>query len=702
MPKEYDHSNVSEPPTPYNSQDKGKRRASGRRGEWDDDTPRSSSSRRLALTPGSTRQSTSSGRELVRASEVYKPVYSKYRQEILSEEEYISNLSDIIKRDFFPQLHSLDTRQEIIRGLESQDEQVVEESVRRMRELCTPRATTNDGRSRRGGKRNDDHTPGCTPFSVDAPTPTAFDRTPLTSFSSTPEPSSSRRLPPSAPSHIDTSLSLDAFQSRYTSQDNSSFTSLLARDNELRREKTRWAWKAEARANKQQIRGRKARERLVDVTRSLIEAGKDGEGDGSVWMLEGGKAGRPGERQVLVGKGVEVDEERGLLMVGRNEKERLRITGGAQGDQKLIQGPEGGDVKGKGKEVAVRVDEKAKQYVDWDRPAVEEEEANKSIEKSNLQVGVESWPFKNRNSLMFPPDADTDPSDPRPASAIETTADPNASTSNGPVLPLGEPKGIRYHATRLMELEKGGLDAGSDGTPSPTRSRIHAAISGTPYPSSSTNAVGSTPRVNNFSFVSALPSPRAHQLPPQALQELMTWGSIEATPVTLRSTEVDQSVGPFRIEDTSRREELAFKLARKAKRSLADNDASSGRKSGLATDVRGGTSLRRGVLDSTRGEGNSTPRTGDHLSPAARSLLSKTRPGRMLDRGLRGNQTELSKEDRKREEERRLERAKKRAREVESQERLRRERWTPSPAVSLGFDPDLEDQRFLPKHGRIG
>lgn len=41
---------------------------------------------------------------------------------------------------------------------------------------------------------------------------------------------------------------------------------------------------------------------------------------------------------------------------------------------------------------------------------------------------------------------------------------------------LGEPKAIRYHATRLEEVERGAPSH----HPSPTRSRINAAITGTP------------------------------------------------------------------------------------------------------------------------------------------------------------------------------------------------------------------------------
>jgi hypothetical protein len=89
MPKEYSHSNRSEPPTPYASTSSDKRLK-----EWDL-TPHSSSSSSSRRRPqhqsgrtpsGSTRLSTSGGGgggELVLKND-YKPVYSKYKQEILT------------------------------------------------------------------------------------------------------------------------------------------------------------------------------------------------------------------------------------------------------------------------------------------------------------------------------------------------------------------------------------------------------------------------------------------------------------------------------------------------------------------------------------------------------------------------------------------------------------------------------------------
>lgn len=162
----------------------------------------------------------------------------------------------------------------------------------------------------------------------------------------------------------------------------------------------------------------------------------------------------------------------------------------------------------------------------------------------------------------------------------------------------------------------------------------------------------------------------------------MTWGTIEATPVTLRTSGDDMSVGPFRVRETDRREELAHKMARKAKRSLAD-----GGKDGIAAG--GSTSLRRSAMEASvrggttpRGGGATPRRSTTDLSPAARSLLGRTKPGKALEGGL-AREKQWSED----EERRRLERARQRAREVESRDRLRRERWTVSPAISLALAP---------------
>lgn len=105
----------------------------GREREWD--SPHSHSHSSSTATP---RTATAQSQQLTRQSDNYKPIYSKYKQEILSEEEYITHLSQIIKRDFFPQLDSLDRRNELISAFESKDQNRIQESVRRMREAVTP------------------------------------------------------------------------------------------------------------------------------------------------------------------------------------------------------------------------------------------------------------------------------------------------------------------------------------------------------------------------------------------------------------------------------------------------------------------------------------------------------------------------------------------------------------------------------------
>lgn len=113
--------------------------------------------------------------------------------------------------------------------------------------------------------------------------------------------------------------------------------------------------------------------------------------DGTVAMIEG-PAGRPGERRLVV-EGIVLGDEGGRLMVEgkRGEGGRLMITGGqatvaGATSQALVPSSAAAKGKGKGKE-------KEEQYVDWDKPTVEEEEENKDTPAAELQVPVDAWQF---------------------------------------------------------------------------------------------------------------------------------------------------------------------------------------------------------------------------------------------------------------------------------------------------------------------
>lgn len=173
----------------------------------------------------------------------------------MQEDEYTEALSKIIARDFFPSLARLEATNTFFSSLDSQDPERIQESVRRLSDLkATPQHRTPRIRA----------TPyGITPY--DTPL-----RTPRENSASNPEPSG-----PAA----DLSLSLDAFQAKYTSEDNSSFTEILDEENRQRRQKYAWAWDAESRAAEKKAKEIETRERL------LLEGAP--EGSGQRLMVEG-------------------------------------------------------------------------------------------------------------------------------------------------------------------------------------------------------------------------------------------------------------------------------------------------------------------------------------------------------------------------------------------------------------------------------
>jgi protein DGCR14 len=208
-------------------------------------------------------------------------------------------------------------------------------------------------------------TPGRTPFDESDMTPTYFSETPMTNM-----PTPLRRARAAPDLRYDPTLSLDTFQSRYTSEDNSSFAVLLSKDNAARREKFSWAWDAEKKANQKAIKGREAREQLVEMTRKMVES----DANGCVTLIQGAP-GRPGERKMLV-QGATGDMGR-LMVGGTKESGRLMLEDG----------------KGKGKGQL--------EYVDMDKPTAEEEEEGRFLRQEEMQVPMEGFTFTVRTQLIL-------------------------------------------------------------------------------------------------------------------------------------------------------------------------------------------------------------------------------------------------------------------------------------------------------------
>ncbi|KAF8337942.1 nuclear protein DGCR14 [Cantharellus anzutake] len=435
------------------------------------------------------------------------PQYSLNRQVVLEEDEYTSALSKIIARDFFPSLAHLDATNSYLSALDSQDQDRIEQTVKRLVDLkATPVARSSWGQD--------------TPY-AQGPSDTPL-RTPRREDGS----SSSKKL------RIDTYLSLDAFQAKYTSEDNASFTDILDEENKKRREKYWWAWDAERKVNESKVKEIEGRDRLLltnSVAPSTIQR-----------QIEG------------------------------------KEPSGAEED--------GGDVKSSSGTLIIR----ANGNQSGDEP-------NKPVDvmaprKDMRSASVPGWRFKARNSLMFTPDADASPY--HPPSSVPP------STGNEP------PKEVRHANTRLPEQSE--EVPSSSVPPSPTRSRVAAAIMGTPYHKDG----GETPKVQGFGL---------------AMKELMTWGTLLGTPRVIQNgDDLDPSTfipSPFKVPEPSKRDELGRRLGVQASKSLREKatllsaPSSTPRKRKAAGDMPPPAFTPRRVAQT------------DMLSPAARNLLGRTKSG---------------------------------------------------------------------------
>lgn len=180
------------------------------------------------------------------------PKRIKRPKRVLDEDTYTDALSQIIARDFFPGLLESETQQEYLDAVESKNEAWISSAGRRLQQVMTP------------GRRQRLKRP-IIPGDI-GQTPTAYvGDTPLSVVSA------STAVTEQQPA-VDTNMSLSAFQSKYTSEDNESFYKLLDKQNLKRAEKYAWLWTGNKLPSKQQLKQKEVEARISQA-RSLTDDG---------------------------------------------------------------------------------------------------------------------------------------------------------------------------------------------------------------------------------------------------------------------------------------------------------------------------------------------------------------------------------------------------------------------------------------------
>lgn len=172
----------------------------------------------------------------------------KRPKKVIDEDTYTDALSQIIARDFFPGLLESETQQEYLDALDSKDQIWISSAGRRLQQVMTP------GR-KRSHRRTAASPAGQTPMSYVGDTPVSVQST-----------VAEEKI------EVDTNMSLGAFQSKYTSEDNESFYRLLDKQNQKKAEKYAWLWGGNKLPSKMQLK-QKEIEAKLGQTRSLIDDG---------------------------------------------------------------------------------------------------------------------------------------------------------------------------------------------------------------------------------------------------------------------------------------------------------------------------------------------------------------------------------------------------------------------------------------------
>ncbi|CDS00797.1 related to protein DGCR14, probably involved in pre-mRNA splicing [Sporisorium scitamineum] len=501
----------------------------------------------------------------------FKPGQTSLRkQAILTEDEYTSALSSIIKRDFFPDLDRITAENEYLAAVESEDPTRIRAALNRLLRFDKRVGAASGSQSIREKRRRD--VSGATPAVASGRG--EWDDTPIASgsssriFNPTFTPASTPGL-----SHDDQleeqeiasgvepdlDLSLADFQGRYTSEDNASFSQLLGRDNQIRKRKHAHLFARERASEQRRKHIIQAEERNAQKGRQLaIEANPE-----HPKLLKQAKA-------TLLIEGSKP---------GGSEKETEAASNAKDPMDDLILVPE------------PRQD---------DRPA---------------PVGLNRWKYTARNALIYAADANESYLHARPSSSAVTANDQPKPTTNFAALRLPEESDL---ATEERESER----EESEADWSPSSSRVNEAIrrgragSFTSSIDSSSVAVEETPKVNGYGFVTPYSTPQ-HGAAQEEEAHLRIYNAIKARRRTEPASSSATSAGGFQLPRLGKREELAQKLTSTA------SPAAGGTTPYGKAKYTGLTGLKTRAFASPR----STGEKANALIPAARVLLDRSTRG---------------------------------------------------------------------------
>ncbi|KAF1364022.1 hypothetical protein EJ07DRAFT_100706 [Lizonia empirigonia] len=164
---------------------------------------------------------------------------------VLDEDTYVSAVSHIIRRDFFPGLAESDAQRDYLNALESKDKSWIRESGKRLTQVMTPvphgrRKAADRTRFNRPGGSATDKTPSVwgadTPITVAGTEADSGDEEGLGKLDK-----------------VDLDLSLNAFQAKYTSEDQESFSAIIDKQNLKKFERNTWLHDGNRFASKQRI-----------------------------------------------------------------------------------------------------------------------------------------------------------------------------------------------------------------------------------------------------------------------------------------------------------------------------------------------------------------------------------------------------------------------------------------------------------------